>query len=119
MLSHLCSTFLKYCFIQDLWSKIQGILTNDNIEIQQSYFTISFEVSLEKKRKKSIFNFIVLLVKYYIFVSKYKQQIPNINGFINLYNKPENLKNTLHFQRIKWMSIIKMAVNSDNLIFTY
>ena len=104
--------FWECWYIQDLWSKIQGILTNNNIEIQLSYFTISFGVSFGKNKKSSIFNFIVLLVKYYIFVSKYKQQIPNINGFINLLQQTREFeeciafsKNKLDVHRKKWQLI--------------
>ena len=104
--------FWECWYIQDLWSNIQGILTNNNIEIQLSYFTISFGVSFGKNKKSSIFNFIVLLVKYYIFVSKYKQQIPNINGFINLLQQTREFeeyiafsKNKLDVHRKKWQLI--------------
>ena len=104
--------FWEFWYILDLWSKIQGILTNNNIEIQLSYFTISFGVIFRKNKKSSIFNFIVLLVKYYIFVSKYKQQIPNINGFINLLQQTREFeeyiafsKNKLDVHRKKWQLI--------------
>ena len=72
---------IRCWYIQEFWSKIQEILTFNNIEIQLSYIAISFGVSFENNQKGSLFNFIILLAKYYIFVSKYKQQIPNINGF--------------------------------------
>ena len=76
--------------MQDLWSNIQEILTSNNIDIQLSYFNIRFGVSFNNKLKLSVFNFIVLLVKYYILSSKYKLQIPNINGFLHLLqNKQE------------------------------
>ena len=73
-------------YIQDLCSKIQEILTSDNIENQLSYFNISFEVSDKNKLKNLVFNLIVLLVKFYIFSSKYKSvQRSNINYCIKHY----------------------------------
>ena len=44
--------FWECWYIQDLWSKIQGKLTNNNIEIKLSYFTISFGVIFEIKIRK-------------------------------------------------------------------
>ena len=62
---------ISTCFgnvgVQDLWSNVQEILTSNNIEIQLSYFNISFEINCKNKPKNLVFNFIVLLVKYYIF----------------------------------------------------
>ena len=63
-------------------SKVQEVLTSNNIEIQLSYFNISFGVNYKNKQKNS-FNFIVPLVKYYIFSSKYKLQRPTINGSLH------------------------------------
>ena len=77
-------------YIQDLCSKVQEILTSDNIENQLSYFK-------KNKIKNLVFNFIVLLVKFYIFSSKYKSvQRPNINYCIKHYKK----KIILHFPKI-------------------
>ena len=46
------STFFWQCwYIQDLWSKVQEILTSNNIEIQFSYFNTSFGVSYKNKLK--------------------------------------------------------------------
>ena len=84
-------------YIQDLCSKIQEILTSDNIENQLSYINISFEVRDKNKLKNLVFNFIALLVKFYIFSSKYKSvQRPNINYCNKHYKK----KNILHFPKI-------------------
>ena len=71
--------FWECWYVQDLWSKIQEILTYNNAEIQLSYFTISFGVNYGTNPKH-----LVLLVIYYIFSTKYKQLLPTINGFLNL-----------------------------------
>ena len=101
--------FWECWYIQDFWSKIQDMLTSNNIEIQLSYFTISFGVNFENNQKGLMFNFIILLAKYYIFASKYKQQIPNITGFRNLLQQTREFeeyiafsKNRLDVHRKKW-----------------
>ena len=53
--------------IQKLWSQVQDILTSNNIEIELSYFKVSFDVSFKNKLKNYVFNFVVLVVRYYIF----------------------------------------------------
>ena len=51
--------FLECWYIQKFWSKIQEILTFNNIEKQLSYFAISFGVSFKNNQKGSLFNFII------------------------------------------------------------
>ena len=64
--SVLCDFCSRQCwYIQELWSQVQDILTSNNIEIELSYFNVSFGVSFKNKLKNSVFNFIVLLVRYY------------------------------------------------------
>ena len=93
--------FWECWYIQEFWSKIQEILTLNNIEIQLSYFANSFGVSFENNQKGSLFNFIILLAKYYIFVSKYKQQIPNINGFRNIFQQTREFEEYIAFSKNK------------------
>ena len=87
--------------IQDLWSNVQEILTSNNIEIQLSYFNISFGINCKNKPKNLVFNFIVLLVKYYIFSSKYKLQIPTINGFLQLLHQTREIEEHIAFSKDK------------------
>ena len=105
--------FWQYWYVQDLWSQIQEILNFNTIEIQLSYLNISFGVSFHNKAKNSVFNFIVLLVKYYIFSSKYKLQTPNINGFQHLLQHTRETeehiafsKDKLEVHRRKWQSLV-------------
>ena len=105
--------FWQCWYVQDLWSQIQEILNSNNIEIQLSYFNISFGVSFNNKVKNSVFNFIVLLVKYYIFSSKYKLQTPNINGFLQLLQQTREIeehiafsKDKLEVHRRKWQLLV-------------
>ena len=94
--------FWQCWYVQDLWSQIQEILNSNNIEIQLSYFNISFGVSFNNKVKNSVFNFIVLLVKYYIFSSKYKLQTPNINGFLQLLQQTREIEEHIAFSKENW-----------------
>ena len=87
--------------IQDLWSNVQEILTSNNIEIQLSYFNISFGINGKNKPKKLVFNFIVLLVKYYIFSSEYKLQRPTINGFLQLLHQTREIEEHIAFSKDK------------------
>ena len=70
---------------------MQNILTNNNLENLLFYYNIRFGISIECILKGSVFNCSILLAKYYIFLSKYKQEIPNIHGFQLLMEKT-NLK---------------------------
>ena len=97
--------FWQCWYIQDLWSNVQELLTSNNIEVQ---FNISFGVNHKNKPKKSVFNFIVPLVKYF-FSSKYKLQRPTINGFLQLLHqtreKEEHIalsKDKLEVHSKKW-----------------
>ena len=93
--------FCQCWYIQDLWSKIQEILTTNNIEIQLSYFNIKFGVNYKNQPKNLVFNFIVLLVKYYIFSSKYKLQRPTINGVLQLLHQTREIEEHIAFSKDK------------------
>ena len=100
--------FLQCWYRQDLWSKVQEIRTSNNIEIHLSYFKISFGVNYQNKLQKIVFNFIVLLLKYNIFSSKYNLQRPTINGFLQLLHQTREIdehislsKDKLNFHRKK------------------
>ena len=73
--------------VQEFWSKIQNFLLINNLEIQLNYFRISFGIAPNGNLKHSVFNFVILLAKYYIFGSKYKHQIPNIKRFLSLLER--------------------------------
>ena len=85
--------FWECWYIQEFWSKIQEILTLNNIEIQLSYFAISFGLSFENNQKCSLFNFITLLAKYYI---------PNINGFRNILQQTREFEEYIAFSKNKF-----------------
>ena len=110
--------FWQCWYVQDLWSKIQEILKANNIDISLSYFNICFGVTFGNNLKHSVFNFIILLAKNYIFSSKYKQQIPNINGFLSTLHQTKEFeeyiafsKNKLDVHRKKWQ-----LLNTHNLL---
>ena len=110
--------FWQCWYVQDFWSKIQEILNANNIDISLSYLYVCFGVTFGNNLKHSVFNFIILLAKYYIFSSKYKQQIPNINGFLSILHQTKEFeeyiafsKNKLDVHRKKWQ-----LLNTHNLL---
>ena len=76
-------------------------VSRHNIEIHLSYYTISFVVNYGTNPKHLVFNCIVLLVKYYIFSSKYKQQLLTINGFLNLLIQTREFEEYIAFSKNK------------------
>ena len=77
--------FWQCCYIQDLWSNVQEILTSNNIEIQLSYFNIRVGVNYKNKPKKS-FKLHCTFSKILLFCSRYKLQRPTINVIKNPIN---------------------------------
>ena len=110
--------FWECWYVQDLWSQIQEILTFNNIEIRLSYFTISFGVNYGANPKHLVFNFIVLLAKYYIFSTKYKQQLPAINGFLNLLIQTREFEEYIAFSKNK-LDIHNKKWHLITLFFSY
>ena len=54
------------------------------MQIDISYLNISFGLLNRNSMKNEINNFIILLAKYYIYTSKYKQQKTKYEGFIKI-----------------------------------
>ena len=77
--------------MQEYWSKIQKFLKNNNLEIELTYYRISFGILDKNNIKTSMINFIILIAKYWIFASKYKMQRPSSEGFfLNITRKKRN-----------------------------
>ena len=76
--------FWDCIYSQEFWSHIR-IFLNDNImQVDISYLNISFGILNSNSMKNEMINYIILLAKYYIYSSKYKQQKPNFEGFKNI-----------------------------------
>ena len=50
--------------MQEYWSKIQKFLKNNNLEIELTYYRISFGFLDKNNIKTLIINFIILIAKY-------------------------------------------------------
>ena len=61
---------------------LPGLFSYLFFEIQLNYLNVSFGCSPYGNIKNTVINFVILLAKHYIFSSKYKQRIPEINGFV-------------------------------------
>ena len=73
--------FWECSYVQEYWSKIQKFLKDNNLEIELTYYRISFGILDKNNIKPSMINFIILIAKYWIFASKYKMQRPSSEGF--------------------------------------
>ena len=68
---------------QQFWSHVRILLNGHYMQVDISYLNISFGMLNRNSMKNEMVNFIILLAKYYIYTSKYKQQKPNFEGFKN------------------------------------
>jgi hypothetical protein len=66
---------------QQLWSGLQSLLTNLNINITFDLLTITFGIK-GKGLQNSLLNFIIISGKYFIFRSKYIKTTPCLNSYI-------------------------------------
>ena len=69
------------------WSKIQKFLKDNNLEIELTYYRISFGILDKNNIKTSMINFIILIAKYWILASKYKMQRPSSEGFLKVLHE--------------------------------
>ena len=69
--------FWECSYVQEYWSKIQKFLKDINLEIELTYYRISFGILDKNNIKTSMINFIILIAKYWIFASKYEMQRPS------------------------------------------
>ena len=65
---------------QTFWSKIKQCLSSKNINITLDLKNITFGIQ-EKCRYKLVLNFIILSAKYFIYINKCRNSIPNIEGY--------------------------------------
>ena len=67
--------FWDCIYSQEFWSHIRIFLNDNNMQVDISYLNISFGILNRNSMKNEMINLIILLAKYYIYASKYKQQI--------------------------------------------
>ena len=71
---------------QEFWSHIRNVLNDHNMQNDISYLNISFGILNSNNMKNEMINVIILLAKYFIYTSKYKQQ-KKFKGFKNYFSK--------------------------------
>ena len=77
------------------------------------------ELIVKNKPKNLVFNSIVLLVKYYIFSSKYKLQRPTINGFLQLLHQTREIEEHIAFSKDKLEVHRKKMATTPNHMSCY
>ena len=58
--------FWECSYVQEYWSKIQKFLKDNNLEIELTYYRISFGILDKNNIKTSMINFIILIAKYWL-----------------------------------------------------
>ena len=84
--------FWDCIYSQEFWSHIRIFLNDHNMQVDISYLNISFGILNRNSVKNEMINFIILLAKYYIYASKYKQQKPNFEGFKNILKQRKEIE---------------------------
>ena len=67
--------FWECPIIHAIWNKVNSFYQNNGITIELNIIYVLFEIST-KLHYKSI-NYIIMLMKYYIFGSMYRKEVPN------------------------------------------
>ena len=62
------------------------------MQVDISYLNISFGMLNRNSMKNEMINFIILLAKYNIYASKYKQQKPKFEGFKNILKQRKEIE---------------------------
>ena len=81
---------------RNFWNSIDNFMKNKGINIEITYK----EVSLCSTNCQ-IFNFIVILAKYFIFKNKYAKTIPNFNCFIEYIFKRKDIEKIIALKKDK------------------
>jgi len=92
-----CSTLCDFCscnietiihlfwecpLIQDVWNSLKSFLQEKGIIVQFTVINVLFGMNL--KKHYNCINYIIMLMKYFIFGSKYRKEIPTFYSFKKL-----------------------------------
>ena len=70
--------------IQPIWNHLTSFLEQQQLNVKLSFLNVSFGIySLKSKDCNNIVNFILIMMKLFIFNMKLKKQVPNFNCFIH------------------------------------
>ena len=70
-------------------------------EIQLNYFKVSSGISPYGNIKKTVINFVILVANQYIFLLKYKQRTPDINGFLLMVKRTRDYEKYIALSKDK------------------
>ena len=68
--------FWDFIYSQEFLPHIRNFLNDHNMQVDISYLNIGLVILNRNSMKNETINFIIVLAKYYIYTSKYKQQKP-------------------------------------------
>ena len=85
------------------WNRIEDFLETKGLNVAVNYEIISLGMPL-LKHDNIIINFILILAKYFIFTSKYKKVIPNINHFYQYIYKRQEVEKIIALKKDKLVS---------------
>ena len=116
--SHL---FWECTFVQQFWASLSDFLNRCDINVNIDLKTINFGIIQSNPNCNVIVkNFIIYLGKYFIFQSKHKKEIPNIQHFksylitrIELEKEIAMLNDKLAFFETKWRNIIDTLTENE------
>ena len=93
---------------RNFWNRLELFLHNKGFSIDLNFDIITF-----CSTKYQIFNFIILLAKYFIFSNKYKKNIPDLGRFIQYIYKRKEVeklialkKDKIEFHNRKWAKFV-------------
>jgi len=99
--------------IQIIWKKMETFLASKNILIEINK-THAFFGCTEKKLHSDVFNFIVILLKSFIFKMKYKKCIPTFPHFIEYLNTRIKIESEIALVKNKYEQHQKNGFNSGD-----
>ena len=116
--SHL---FWECTFVQQFWASLSDFLNRCDINVNIDLKTINFGIIQSNPNCNVIVkNFIIYLGKYFIFQSKQKKEIPNIQHFksylitrIKLEKEIAMLNDKLALFETKWRNIIDTLTENE------
>ena len=88
---------------RNFWNRIEDFLETKGLNVAVNYEIISLGMPL-LKHDNIIINFILILAKYFIFTSKYKKVIPNINHFYQYIYKRQEVEKIIALKKDKLVS---------------
>ena len=109
--------FWECTIVQNLWSELHSFLLSINIEFSYNKETVFFG-ELKNNINGNVINFIIILMKYYIFKMKYQKQKPTLDVFKNFLmlriqiEEEIGLSNDkLELQKQKWNKLSNALTN--------